>query len=470
MKHKLLIAFLVALAASSTFRAAEKPSWAPQVDTVFASFDRSDSPGCALGVFEDGAIAYEHGYGMADLEHDVRITPETMFYAGSVSKQFTAMAVALAIQQGSFKLDDDVRRFIPELPDYGTPITVRHLVHHTSGIRDVNTLLSLAGHRDEEAFDNDAVLRVVARQKALNFRPGEEHLYSNSGYALLALIVERSSGKRFADFAQAAIFAPLGMKASHFHTDLGRLVPNRAFGYERAAGGGVRLDTPQNERAGAGGLFTNVRELLAWDENFYTARVGGPETIAALETPGRLNSGATSGYAWGLQPAVYRGLAVVEHGGALGGYRAHLMRFRSQHLSIAVLCNVSRAAASELSRRVADLVLADTFREPVIPRFPPPVPPGGVSTSHPPSPVEIASLAGTYESEELASTYRITAEEGELRVRRGYEKQWLSLQPVRADEFRGTGMTVRFRRNGKSAVTGFTLDAGRVRGIEFTRR
>src|SRR5512137_2922056 len=360
------VALLVATAAGvlQGQSAPAGPPWSAQVDRVFAQWDRPDSPGCALGVYQNGVIAYARGYGMADLEHDAPITPDSVFYAGSVSKQFTAMAVALAIQQGKLGADDDVRKYVPELPDYGRPITIRHLVHHTSGLRDVNTLLVIAGRRDEDAFDNEAVLRILARQRALNFMPGDEHLYSNSGYAMLALAVERATGTRFADYADANIFQPLGMSASHFHTDLARLVKGRAYAYDRRADGTFALNSPQNERAGAGGLFTTVRELQRWDENFYDAKVGGRDVIRMLETPGRLTNGTVLSYAWGLSVGSYRGMPIVEHSGSLGGYRAHILRFRDAHTSVAVLCNVSDVITGWIVRRVSDLVLADRFRGP----------------------------------------------------------------------------------------------------------
>ena len=350
------------------------PAWSTPVDRVFAQWDRPGSPGCALGVYQNGRTVYARGYGMADLEHDAPITPDSVFYAGSVSKQFTAMAAALAIAQGKLSADDDVRKYVPELPDYGRPITIRHLIHHTSGLRDINTLMVLAGRRDEDAFDNEAVLRILARQKALNFMPGDEHLYSNSGYAMLALAIERATGTPFAEFADASIFKPLGMPVSHFHTDLSRLVPGRAWAYDRRPDGTFALNSPQNERAGAGGLFTTVRELARWDENFYDGRVGGPDVIRMLESPGRLNSGTELTYAWGLMVGSYRGLPIVEHSGSLGGYRAHIIRFRSAHTSVAVLCNVSNVSTGAVVRRVAEWVLAGRFTLPMAP--PPPPAPG----------------------------------------------------------------------------------------------
>jgi CubicO group peptidase (beta-lactamase class C family) len=448
--------------------AQQAPPWAGPVDAVFAQWDRPGSPGCALGVFQDGRITYARGYGTADLEHDAPITPDSVFYAGSVSKQFTAMAAALAIRQGRLGADDDVRTYVPELPDYGRPITIRHLVHHTSGLRDVNTLMALAGRRDEDAFDNDAVLRSVARQRALNFMPGDEHLYSNSGYAVLALAVERATGTPFADYAHATIFTPLGMTVSHFHTDLSRLVPNRAYAYDRRPDGTFALNSPQNERAGAGGLFTTVRELQRWDENFYDGKVGGPDVIRMLETPGRLNGGTALSYAWGLTVGRYRGMPIVEHSGSLGGYRAHIIRFRDAHASVAILCNVSNVNTGTTVRRVADVVIGGRFTEPV----PPAVAAAGVMGSvlgYLYEDEELAAFAGSYYSDELESTYRVTVDRARLTLRRGMQREILTLQPGQKDEFRAAGSVIRFRRGPDGAVTGLVVDAGRIRGLVFEK-
>ncbi len=451
----------------------QAPGWAQQVDAVFAQWNRQDSPGCALGVYQDGRIAYVRGYGMADLEHDVPITPGSVFYAGSVSKQFTAMAAALAIKQGRLSADDDVRKYVPELPDYGRPITIRHLLHHTSGLRDVNTLMVLAGRRDEDAFDNEAVLHIVSRQKALNFLPGDEYLYSNSGYAMLALAVERATGTPFAEYAEANIFTPLGMKVSHFHTDLTRLVPGRAWAYDRRSDGSFALNSLQNERAGAGGLFTTVRELARWDENFYDGRVGGLDVIRMLETPGRLTSGTELTYAWGLMLGSYRGLPIVEHSGSLGGYRAHIIRFPGAHTSVAILCNVSNVSTRTVVRRVADAVLAGRFTVAERP-LPPPdaaapsVIPSGLGYLYEGD--ELKAFVGEYYSDELDSTYRISVDGKYLRLRRGVQRQVFTLQPGPKDEFRGPGSVLRFRRGPDGAVTGLVVDADRARGLTFERR
>jgi CubicO group peptidase (beta-lactamase class C family) len=446
--------------------------WAADVDKVFVAYDSPDSPGCAVGIYRDGKIVYERGFGSADLEHNVPIEADTMFYAGSVSKQFTAMAVALAIKQGLFGLDDDIRQWIPELPDYGTPITVRHLIHHTSGLRDINTLMEIAGRRDEEAFDNDAVLRIIARQKALNFKPGDEYLYSNSGYAMLALLVQRAAHKSYAEFANANIFKPLGMTATHFHTDLGRLIKHRAFGYDGTKPGAIRLNTPQNERAGAGGLFTSVHELQAWDENFYTGLVGGRNVITQLETPGKLNDGTALNYAWGLEVGAYRGLPIVEHSGALGGYRAQIIRFREQHFTVALLCNSSEIEPARLSRRVADVCLKEVFPQPApAPNRNParnPDETAGPRTKY--TSEDAAGFAGAYYSDELETTYRVKVEGAEsLWLTRGAQPKRLPLEAGARDQFRAGGSTLRFERDAIGQVTGFTVDAGRIRGVKFLR-
>jgi CubicO group peptidase (beta-lactamase class C family) len=440
------------------------------VDAVFSGITR-ESPGCALGVFQNGAMAYARGYGVASLEHDVPITESSVFYAGSVSKQFTAMAAALAIGQGKLAYEDPIRKYLPELPAYADAVKVRHLIHHTSGLRDYNTLLAIAGRRDEEAWDNRAVLRITARQKALNFEPGAEYLYSNTGYTLLATIVERATGTAFATYADEQIFKPLGMTSSHFHTDVRRLVQHRALGYGGRSGAWT-LDTPLNERAGAGGLYTNVPDLLKWDENFYTGKVGGAALLKQIQTRASLNDGTTIGYAWGLQIGQYRGAPIVEHSGSLGGYRAHLLRVPSQHVSVALLCNGASIAPTTLVRRVADLVIGNRFTDAV------PAPrPGGVVGSVagrvPDSTTATANraYAGSYYSDELDTTVTVIARGDEVLMQRETDPAPIAAQMHGPpDQFTFRGYTVKFTPDAAKTVTGFTLDAGRVRGIVFARR
>jgi len=466
-------ALLVAIgAAGATIAAqAKTPAWAPQVDKVFSQWDRRDSPGCALGVFENGAIAYERGYGMADIEHDVPIAPDSVFYVGSLSKQFTAMAAALAVQQGKLSPDDSIRKYLPELPDYATAIKVRHLIHHTSGLRDYNTLLSIAGRRGDEAYDNPTVLRMTARQRSLNFQPGAEYLYSNTGYTLLAIVVERATGSPFAAFADAHIFRPLGMTASHFHVDASRMVKNRAMAYAPAgAGRDVQLDTPSNERAGAGGVFTSVRELLRWDNNFYDGRVGGKPLVETLHATEPLGDGKPSTYAWGLMIGMYRGLKLVEHSGSLGGYRAHLLRFPDQRTSVAALCNMGSINPGGLAREVADLALGPRLTEvKTAPRAT-----TGAGSTQPAAAAAGASgpltdYPGEYHSDEIDATFTVSIDGDRLMLRRESDAAPAAFQPGTGDLYRARGMTVRFERGTDGKVTALVVDAGRVRDIRFSR-
>src|SRR5438552_9442450 len=267
----------------------------PKVNQVFAQYDKPDSPGCAVAVVKDGKIIYKRGYGMADLEHDVPIMPDSVFYVGSVSKQFTAMTAALLIQQGRLAFEDDIRKYLPEIPDYGTAITIRHLIHHTSGLREY-----LTSARPNELVDNQRVLEITSQQPDLLFKPGDRYSYSNTGYCLLAIIVERQSGMRFSQFAEQRIFAPLGMKDSHFHDDLTRLVRNRAYAYDPKPGGGFLAAAPVPNRVGMGGLFTTVNDLFKWDQSLYDDRLGAPGLIHLMETAGRLNDGRHLENAFGL--------------------------------------------------------------------------------------------------------------------------------------------------------------------------
>lgn len=443
------------------------PGTNPAIDAIFAPWSAPTSPGCAVGVFEKGGITFAKGYGSASLEHGVPITPESVFYAGSVSKQFTAMAAALAMKQGKLAYDDSIRKYLPELPTYAGAVKVRHLLHHTSGLRDYNTLLSIAGKRDEDAWDNRVVLQITARQKALNFEPGSEYLYSNTGYTLLATIVERATGTRFAEYADQQIFKPLGMTVTHFHTDARRLVPNRALGYG-GRDGAWTLDTPINERAGAGGLYTNLADLQKWDENFYTGQVGGTEVIERLQMRGVLNDGKTQNYAWGLQLGEYEGQPFVEHSGSLGGYRAHIFRVPSVHTSVALLCNTSSVTTSTLVRQIADAVLRHRLTSMVVVGTDPDPGTRMEPQPRPLPPAVLATYAGSYYSPEVDAVFRIAFTGGRLELMREVDPSPAPLEPF-GRAFRVRGLTLAFPE-GASKPDRFTVDAGRVRGIVFERR
>ena len=331
------------------------------VDAIFAEWDRDDSPGCALGVVLDGELVHARGYGMSNLEHDIPITSKSIFHVASISKQFTAFCIALLDEEGLLSLDDDVRTYLPELPDYGPRITVRNFVHHTSGVRDMWNLLRLSGWRADDLINVDDLLDIVPRQKGLNFQPGSEHLYSNSGYALLSVIVERVSGKSLRDFADERIFKPLGMTRTHFHNDHMMVVKGRTQAYVPGDEGEFRISIPVFDVDGTTSLFTTVEDLQRWEENFRTKTVGSPEIHRLILTPGELNHGAPLAYAFGLTHRKYRGLDIVEHSGADAGYRAHFLRVPADSAAVFVLCNLSTMMPRRLAERVLEVCLAESM-------------------------------------------------------------------------------------------------------------
>jgi CubicO group peptidase (beta-lactamase class C family) len=332
-----------------------------RIDSVFTQYDRSDGPGCALGVFRGGHIAYARGYGMADLERGVAITPATLFDIGSTSKQFAAASIALLVEEGKLSFSDDVRKYIPELPDYGAPITIDNLLRHTSGLRDYNGLLALAGHSLEEVTTDSDALAIIVRQRHLNFPTGSRWEYSNTGFFLLSVIVKRVTGQSLADFARSRIFLPLGMTHTRYRNRAAMLIPGRALGYAPDSSGGYQNSMSNWEETGDGALHLSVEDALLWDENFYHPRVGGQQLVDWLQARGTLANGDSIGYARGLFLDQYRGLRRVQHGGDWIGYHAAFARFPSQHTSIVIFCNSDDIAPEGLADHVADIVLADAF-------------------------------------------------------------------------------------------------------------
>jgi len=308
-----IIAFAILLASGGLADAQEKTTKA--ADEVFADLSMPGSPGCALAVARGGKIVYKKGYGLANIEEGVPITPQTVFDIGSTSKQFTSASILLLEKQGKLSVQDDVRKYLPEIPDYGHKITILHLLNHTSGLRDYLTLFDLAGVNTDSVTTDDDALAIIARQKALNFEPGSDWLYSNSGFFLLSVIVKRVSGKSLREFAAENIFEPLEMKHTVFRNEHTQLVPNRALAYDPKEGGYV-LNVSYFEQTGDGAVHTSVEDLLKWDENFYSGKLGGEAFLNEIQEPGKLNSGKTLDYAKGLFVGRYRGLRFVDHGGS----------------------------------------------------------------------------------------------------------------------------------------------------------
>jgi CubicO group peptidase (beta-lactamase class C family) len=405
-----------------------------KVDQLFAAYDKSDTPGCALGVVRDGEFLYKKGYGEASLELSVPLTPQSVFYMGSVSKQFTAASVVLAAEQGFLSLDDDVRKYVPELPSYGKPITLREMLHHTSGFRDILGLLLLAGRNFEDLHPTSELLDLLSRQKALNYTPGDEFLYSNTNYFLMSVVIHRATGKPLSQFAEENIFKPLGMTHTGFYDDHSVVVPDRVPAYAPRPAGGFRIDWSTNfDKIGDGGLMSSVDDLLQWDRNFYANKLGKGTLLKEMQTQGLINNGKQIEYALGLFISTYRGLPIVEHDGALFGYRTALLRFPQQHFSVITLCNVGTSNPGRLSYQVADLYLAGQLA---------PEPPASAALS-----VDSEPFAGWYRNLDSHAVLQISASNG------GLEAFGTHFSPRDATHFVATpGPEIAFDRQANSGM------------------
>lgn len=390
----------------SPVQGANETPLAAEVDKLFASLDKTDSPGCSLAIVKDGQIVYKRGYGMANLEYGIALSPGSVFYIASVSKQFTAASIAILEQQGKLARADQLRKFIPELPTLYDGITVGHLIHHTSGIRDYLDLMAIGGLLFDDVFSDEEILELLARQKELNFKPGERHLYSNSGYVLLGMIVKRVTGQSLRQFAEEALFKPLGMNNTRFRDDRTAIVRNRAVSYIPKKEGGFSTLVTNFDRVGDGGLLSTVEDLYLWDQNLYRNRLaGGDELIDLLLTTGALNNREKLDYASGLMLSDYRGQKTVGHGGAFLAFTADMIRFPKKKFSVICLCNLATARASSLTRKIADLYLADYLKPTAAP----------TEMKFASLPVEeLANKVGSYRNRETGTIWKLSVKDGAL--------------------------------------------------------
>ena len=430
------------------------------IQSIFAEYDRPGSPGCAVGVLEDGKFIFEHGYGYANLDYDLSLTSQTVFDIGSTSKQFSAISMLLLERDGKLNIDDPVRKYIPELREYGKPLTIRHMLNHTSGLRDYLTLGRLAGNTADDFFTDPEVTVLIARQKNLNFQPGEEWLYSNSGYFLVSQIVPRvTGGKTLPQFLQERVFTPLGMTHTHSHDDHTQIVRQRATGYSRNEKGELHLDMSTLDMVGDGGVYTTIEDLAKWDAQFYDPNSTFAPLLKKMQQPAVLNNGKKLAYGLGLFVETWTGKQanqpLISHGGAWAGFRAELARLPEIHLSVITLCNLGNINPPSLARKVLALYV------PGEPPPPPTRPLGPGTTKIELSAGQLKALAGTYQSEELGVSGTVAIQAGKLtlHVRRA---DWTFI-PESATTFRSGLMTLNFRGNG------FTVDFGRVKGVEFHR-
>ena len=559
--HRFLQALLLALAlpsaASAQYTIGARDDKAVRVDSVFRAFNRTDTPGCALGVYQDGAIRYARGYGLASLEHSVPISPRTVLDVGSISKQFTAMAMLLLAKDGKLSLEDPIRKIFPEMPAYADRITWRRALSQTSGLRDLWSMWGQTGR----SFAGDTVdaLNVITHSAEPNYEPGERYLYTNTGWILAAQAVYRLTGKTLAQFAEERIFGPLAMRDTRFLVDRAAIIPNLAESYSPDDKSyRVQRNNYDGAIMGAGGIHTTVEDFGRWLNNYDAATVGGPDIIATMTTPTRLTDGSPAisapglAYAIGLTAGTLRGLRVVAHGGAWGGFRGHFLRFPDQHMAVATFCNLTTAGPDSLAQKVAAIYLGDRMEPDTVaawaaalaaaPRAAVPaaelrrlagvwhnvdrgevrrtrmaadtlvsdgtprtayLPLGGdrfrtdgatevrfegdgpaparmvVRTAAGPvtfaradsvalDPAALAEYAGDYRSDEVEVTHTWKVEKGQLAVYAGYRRLGI-LEPSYRDGFTRAGSVIDVVRNRKGRITGFLVEAGRVRHLRFTR-
>jgi CubicO group peptidase (beta-lactamase class C family) len=360
LKSRCFWSLILVLSFAACLTADEKTA---KVDKIFSPWDTTTSPGAALAIIKDGQIIYERGYGLAKIEDDIVMTPSKIFDIASVSKQFTAACIALLAKQGKISLDDDVRTYIPEMPRYDKPVTIKHLIYHTSGLRDYCGLLELAGFRPGlDSTNASEALDIICKQKRLNYPPGEEYYYTNTGYFFLGQLVERVSGNSLNEFAQEHIFKPLGMSHTIYLDDHTKIIKNRATGYS-PTDTGYKIDMSNWDQTGDGNVYTSVEDLYFWDQAFYNNKLG-KDLMDMLQTVGTLNSGRKLDYAFGLRISEYKGLKMVRHTGSWAGFRSVIVRFPEQKFSVICLANLSSINPSALSMKVADIYLADVLKEP----------------------------------------------------------------------------------------------------------
>ena len=417
-------------AASGVSPGAEQ-SLESRVDALFSKWNTLDSPGAAVTVVKDGMVIYRKGFGCAQLEYGIPITPSTVFHVASVSKQFTAMAITMLEAAGKLSADDDIRKYLPELADFGKTITIRHLLNHTSGLRDQWELLILSGWRMDDVITQADIMDRLKRQRELNFAPGEQYLYCNSGFTLLAEIVSRVSGRPFTDWTRDNIFRPLGMSSTHFHIDHQEIVRNRAYSYEGEPGKGFQQAVLNYANVGATSLFTTVEDMANWLRNFDDKRVGGAAVVDRMLAKGVLNNGSEMPYARGMSIEEYKGLKVTGHSGADAGFRSDVIYFPGEKFGVAVFSNLGSFAPGTLTRQIADIYLASKLKQPEAAA--PGAKPAPKEVSLPAKDLE--EFPGTYWFESTRLLRRIVLEKGKLFYVRSAENR-SELAPLSPAEFR----------------------------------
>ena len=455
-----------------------------KIDALFASYT-AHTPGAAVAIVKDGKVIFKKGYGMADLDHDIPITPQTVFNIASVSKQFTAFAIYLLESESRIALEDDVRKYISELPDYGTTIKIKHLLGHTSGLRDQAAMTSLAGWRSSDVMTTEQIIKLIARQRNLNFTPGSMFNYSNTGYTLLAEIVYRVTGKTFAAYAEEKIFRPLGMTSTQVYDNYEKIVKNKAESYER--NNTLYFHKPLNaSNAGPSNVLTTVEDLSKWVMNFEKPVVGNNQLIKAFNEVSyldngkkvvlRISNGDTIFHAKGQNVSNYKGIKTFSHGGHTAGFRTYMGRFPDQHFAIIALSNDEHNENLSARWQIADFYLRDYLKEKKMTGAGPQNTSSGKATTDATATISYSGnmkdLEGEYYSDELSTSYNFEVR-GDKLIMRHLRLSDLELNQVGENKFSGSGpetflFEMEFSRN-ETTVTGFLVSNFGIKNLQFTK-
>ena len=442
-----------------------------KVDQLFAEWNQSDTPGAALAVTRDGEIIYKQGYGTANLEYDIPITTGIIFDIASVSKQFAGFAIATLSHEGKLSLDDDIRMYLSDVPDFGNTITIRHLLHHTSGLRDWVQSLVIAGDMMDDVISFKHILKMARHQKTLNFEPGTEFLYSNTGYNLLAEIVEKVTGDSFREWTDTHIFKPLAMTNTHFHDDHEMILKHRAYSYQTVENDRFKHAVNNTTALGSSSLYSTVEDLAKWILNFDDVRIGGQTVIEQMHQRGVLNNGEQIDYAFGLSISEYRTLRTVGHSGSWRGFRSHLMRFPDQKFGVVILCNLDTFNPLSLAEKVADLYLAEVLAPVEVSEPEKAAEPAEDVKSEPLAPEQLTEFEGDYYTEELDTTYTIGVRGDRLVAQ--HRRHDDILLTYADGHFLGDAWffpEIHFIRDDTGRVTGFKLTGNRVRNLYFEKK
>lgn len=439
-----------------------------QIDSIFLSWNQPNHPGGSIGVMQNGEIIYSKAFGLASMEYLVPNTPNTVYNIASVSKQFTSMGILLLEKAGKLSIDEDIRTYLPELPDFGEKITLRHCMHHTSGMRSLHAMLAMAGWRDDDSRTNEDLFRFMKNQKELNFKPGSEYLYCNTGYMLMADIIEKTTGEKFVPWMEQNVFKPLGMFDTYVEDQYNRIVPNNATSYDGNAKSGFERSTEFWGYVGSGNMHSTTQDLLKWLENFHHPKTGWETVFKRMQTIDTLNNGETLDYAFGIGINEYKGEKKVGHGGSIGGFRSNIATFPEHQLNVVLLTNLSSANAGRKMNEITEIILNKSADKPKVKK--------DMGVKKAPqflvlSQQELQSYSGTYYSPELDTHYHFKMMENGLEgnhTRHGnFDIKIVEKDKLEADLLLFKDIKIKRKENGE--IEGIFVSNGRVRNMWFNK-